>query len=188
MDKGVGSGLFVNDGSFMEKFKQLQQEKPAAVEEFKSGVMNSSSFKPGSASYKMKPGMPTSGGKLAFSLKQKTKIAAAPVKLGADEEEEGDTENVPNEGPAKKQKLGQSNNEGTAKRQKLIQSDRAELAALHGVVGNYYLHTYHLMLDQIVLHRPKYITPFSLEKLKFILLLVFFFFFLFCTDLKPLFA
>ncbi|KAK1282939.1 SURP and G-patch domain-containing protein 1-like protein [Acorus calamus] len=134
MDKGVGSGLFVNDGSFMEKFKQLQQEKPAAVEESKSGVMNSSSFKPGSASSKMKPGMPTSGGKLAFSLKQKTKIAAAPVKLGADEEEEGDTDNVPNEGLAKKQK-GQSNNEGTAKRQKLIQSDRAELAPPHGVVA-----------------------------------------------------
>ncbi|XP_043690489.1 SURP and G-patch domain-containing protein 1-like protein isoform X2 [Telopea speciosissima] len=51
-----------------------------------------------------------SGGKLAFSLKQKSKLAAAPVKLGADEDEdEGDAENGSVDGPPKRQKLDQPN-------------------------------------------------------------------------------
>ncbi|KAL5201486.1 hypothetical protein ABZP36_035840 [Zizania latifolia] len=31
MDKGIGAGLFANDGSFMERFKQMQQEKAAGA-------------------------------------------------------------------------------------------------------------------------------------------------------------
>lgn len=116
----MGSSLFVNDGSFMEKFKQLQKEKeptPAgAAEESKSG--NSSIvLRPNAAISKIvsdsktsdarKSNSSTSNGKLAFSLKQKSKLAVAPVKLGADEDEdEVDTEKGLSEGPAKRQKLG----------------------------------------------------------------------------------
>ncbi|XP_019707992.2 SURP and G-patch domain-containing protein 1-like protein [Elaeis guineensis] len=117
MEKGVGSGLFVNDGSFMEKFKQLQQEKKekAAVEEPKSSALTGSSVvvKPAvlankrPLAMKAKSNPPAAGGKLAFSLKQKAKIAAAPVKFAADEEEEGeDVEAGSSDEPAKKQKLG----------------------------------------------------------------------------------
>nr|DAD42275.1 TPA_asm: hypothetical protein HUJ06_000505 [Nelumbo nucifera] len=122
MDKSVPPSLFVNDGSFMERFKQLQQEKEkeAALEQCKSTKNVSGALKPNPAitktvldsksneSRKVTPS--ASGGKLAFSLKQKSKLAVAPVKLGADEdEEEGDSGNGFSDGSAKRQKLDQSN-------------------------------------------------------------------------------
>lgn len=56
-----------------------------------------------------KPSISTSGGKLAFSLKQKSKISVAPVKLGVDEDEpEEDAENAATEVSAKRQKSGQA--------------------------------------------------------------------------------
>ncbi|KAI3984339.1 hypothetical protein MKX01_011293 [Papaver californicum] len=118
MEKRVDSKLFVNDGSFMERFKQLQQGqkvKGAATEESESGMSSSGSkhsvetiklaldFK---ADNKSKPNPGSSSGKLAFSLKQKSKLVATPVKLGADEdEEEGDRGNDVNDNSTKRQKL-----------------------------------------------------------------------------------
>ncbi|XP_058073529.1 SURP and G-patch domain-containing protein 1-like protein [Magnolia sinica] len=115
MEKGVGSRLFVNDGSFMEKFKRLQQEKQAkeaAVVESKSGTLSNatgSKMAMDSKRNDTQKSMPSSSnGKLAFSLKQKSKLAVAPVKLGADEDEdEGDTGNETSDVRAKRQKLGQ---------------------------------------------------------------------------------
>uniref|UniRef100_A0A1D1Z4K2 SURP and G-patch domain-containing protein 1-like protein n=1 Tax=Anthurium amnicola TaxID=1678845 RepID=A0A1D1Z4K2_9ARAE len=123
MGKDSASDLFVNDGSFMEKFKQLQQGKreESPREEPKSSVSSSSmplrtnttnTFlikKPLDVKTNdvKKPSISTSGGKLAFSLKQKSKVSVAPVKLGADEDElEEDAENGPCEVSAKRQKLG----------------------------------------------------------------------------------
>ncbi|CAA6661585.1 unnamed protein product [Spirodela intermedia] len=125
MDKGTSSELFVNDGSFMERFIQLQQEnqeKGSSKEEPKSMTPNlSASMKANTANTFLnkrqldikpnnvkKPSLSTSGGKLAFSLKQKSKISVAPVKLGVDEDEpEEDAENVATEVSAKRQKSGQ---------------------------------------------------------------------------------
>ncbi|TYI69829.1 hypothetical protein E1A91_D08G182000v1 [Gossypium mustelinum] len=107
MEKGVPSSLFVNDGSFMERFKQLQQQKDvkdkaAALEESKPPkfVKGSSASKPAIAPNKIameckssdshKTTQISSGGKLAFSLKQKPKLVAPPLKLAADDEEEED--------------------------------------------------------------------------------------------------
>ncbi|XP_058071513.1 SURP and G-patch domain-containing protein 1-like protein [Magnolia sinica] len=130
MDKRSGSSLFVNDGSFMEKFKQLQQEKKvkeAEASESKSGITcnSSGSLRPNATSSKIalddktndvRKSIPsTSNGKLAFSLKQKSKLTVAPVKLGADEDDdEGDTGNGLSDGPAKRQKLGQPDVSGTS--------------------------------------------------------------------------
>ncbi|XP_077210386.1 SURP and G-patch domain-containing protein 1-like protein isoform X2 [Tasmannia lanceolata] len=124
MDKGVGSRLFVNDGSFMEKFKQFQQEKQekeATTVGSTPGIPFNSSgtLRPNATVSKIsldsktndscKTGLSSSNGKLAFSLKQKTKLAVTPVKLGADEDEDdGDTGNGLTDGPTKRQKLGQS--------------------------------------------------------------------------------
>ncbi|PPD97520.1 hypothetical protein GOBAR_DD05478 [Gossypium barbadense] len=107
MEKGVPSSLFVNDGSFMERFKQLQQQKDvkdkaAALEESKPPkfVKGSSASKPAIAPNKIameckssdshKTTQISSGGKLAFSLKQKPKLVAPPLKLAADDDEEED--------------------------------------------------------------------------------------------------
>lgn len=123
MDKGTPSSLFVNDGSFLERFKQLQQDKgkerdrergSALVEDSKPIKIVSGTSTP-SVSIK-KPVVDTrktaptaSGGRLAFSLKQKTKLAAPPVKLGADEDEdEADAEIHAGDAPVKRQKLGDS--------------------------------------------------------------------------------
>eukprot|EP00262_Sarcandra_glabra_P011755 TRINITY_DN2891_c0_g1_i2.p1 TRINITY_DN2891_c0_g1~~TRINITY_DN2891_c0_g1_i2.p1 ORF type:complete len:435 (-),score=108.83 TRINITY_DN2891_c0_g1_i2:369-1673(-) len=121
MEKGVGSSLFVNDGSFMEKFKQLQQEKQdkgSASEKSESGIPANSSgtLRPNTNANKRalesksneirKPITPSSSGKLAFSLKQKSKLVAPPVKLSADEDEE-DTGNGAGDGPEKRLKLGE---------------------------------------------------------------------------------
>ncbi|XP_021659675.2 SURP and G-patch domain-containing protein 1-like protein isoform X1 [Hevea brasiliensis] len=127
MDKKAPSSLFVNDGSFMERFKQLQPEKGKDQEKVKGAVEKESKpktivsgtttpkpstgkitmqFKGNSAS--KTPQLP-SGGKLAFSLKQKSKIVAPPVKLGEDEEDEdeADAGNVSVDTSAKRQKLNQ---------------------------------------------------------------------------------
>ncbi|KAJ9562982.1 hypothetical protein OSB04_008142 [Centaurea solstitialis] len=106
MEKGKASSLFVNDGSFMERFKQLQEEKEkgAKVEESKLGPPLSGTQKPkpvfsnsgleSKASDSRRTNKPPSAGKLAFSLKQKSKLVAPAVKLSEDEEE--DESNVGN--------------------------------------------------------------------------------------------
>ncbi|KAK2971530.1 hypothetical protein RJ640_017899 [Escallonia rubra] len=120
MEKGTNSGLFVNDGSFMERFKQLQEkEKNTAPKESKLGptVSGTAAPKPviskfsleSKASDSGRKTMAASSGKLAFSLKQKSKLVAPPVKLGEDEDEdegEKDAGNVSDNAP-KRQKLAQ---------------------------------------------------------------------------------
>ncbi|KAF9665740.1 hypothetical protein SADUNF_Sadunf16G0155200 [Salix dunnii] len=130
MDKGAPSGLFVNDGSFMEKFKQLQQgnEKKQGKDKDKGGpekdskpktivsgsVMPKPSFGKVTMQLKANDGRKTPptalGGKLAFSLKQKSKLMAPAVKLGEDEEDEDEVDAVNASGDvlAKRQKLGQA--------------------------------------------------------------------------------
>ncbi|XWS35488.1 hypothetical protein CRYUN_Cryun20dG0001700 [Craigia yunnanensis] len=133
MEKGLPSSLFVNDGSFMERFKQLQQQKDdkdkaAALEESRPPkiLKGSSAPKPAIALSKIameykpndvrKTTQTPSGGKLAFSLKQKSKLVAPLVKLSADEDEED-------------QDAGKSSDDTPVKRQKLGQSDAAEKAS-----------------------------------------------------------
>ncbi|CAK9154892.1 unnamed protein product [Ilex paraguariensis] len=122
MEKGKSSSLFVNDGSFMERFKQLQQEKEKGtlLEESKSVPIVSGTSIPKpvipksslelKANDSRKINVAASGGKLAFSLKQKSKLGAPPVKLGEDEDEdedEKDARNPSSKGLTKRQKLGQ---------------------------------------------------------------------------------
>ncbi|KAG4186184.1 hypothetical protein ERO13_A08G027150v2 [Gossypium hirsutum] len=127
MEKGVPSSLFVNDGSFMERFKQLQQQKDdkdkaAALEESKPPkvVKGSPAPKP-SIAFKpndvRKTAQLPSGGKLAFSLKQKSKLVAPPVKLDADEDEEDQDAGRLDDKPVKKQKLGRSDSSEQASKQ-----------------------------------------------------------------------
>ncbi|NP_001292719.1 SURP and G-patch domain-containing protein 1-like protein [Cucumis sativus] len=123
MDKGMPPTLFVNDGSFMERFKQLQQkngekdkdkDKGATSEEPKPIKIIAGTSIPhntsGKTSMQFKGGeirktAPT--GKLAFSLKQKSKLVAPSVKLGADEDEdEPDAVDASDHLPEKRQKLG----------------------------------------------------------------------------------
>ncbi|XP_030441641.1 SURP and G-patch domain-containing protein 1-like protein isoform X1 [Syzygium oleosum] len=120
--------LFVNDGSFLLRFKQLQQEKEnegkrevgASLESSKPARVVSATKAPGTTGGKShvynktsdtsKPLQAASGGKLAFSLKQKSKLVARPAKLGGDEEEEEETNFRMDMGstPMKRQRLGQS--------------------------------------------------------------------------------
>ncbi|CAH9091010.1 unnamed protein product [Cuscuta europaea] len=101
MEKAKDPSLFVNDGSFMERFKQLEQEKGNTAIESKASNVNSNLS--GSSTPKIvisktnfivkgnesrKPIPSGSGGKLAFSLKQKSKIVTPPVKLDEDEDED----------------------------------------------------------------------------------------------------
>ncbi|GAB4828105.1 hypothetical protein Ancab_035020 [Ancistrocladus abbreviatus] len=131
MDKGVPSSLFVNDGSFMERFKQLQQEKKGVSTEASkpkpdsSGNLiptpviskNSLNSQPNDV---RKHTVATSSGKLAFTLKQKSKLVAPPVKLGEDEDEdERDAGYASGDSLAKRQKL----DEPDASDQSLIQVD-----------------------------------------------------------------
>ncbi|KAJ6845204.1 SURP and G-patch domain-containing protein 1-like protein [Iris pallida] len=122
MEKGAKPSLFVNDGSFMERFRQLQQEKQdkgVPTEEPKPGVSSDASgpLKPGVFGSKRpldtksndnkKPNSVVSNGKLAFSLKQKSKAVIPAVKLGEDEEEEtGVQEPRTGDESAKRKKLG----------------------------------------------------------------------------------
>ncbi|KAK9169531.1 hypothetical protein Syun_001671 [Stephania yunnanensis] len=121
MEKGLGSSLFVNDGSFMERFKQFQQEqlnKHNTPENYQSSLNSSGSSrknpvigKPNfesKTSEKRKSSPLSSAGKLAFSLKQKSKLAAPSVKLGADEDEEEEVEDRQGDGLEKRQKSGQA--------------------------------------------------------------------------------
>lgn len=136
MDKGAPPpSIFVNDGSFMERFRQLQQEKDDAKDKVPHVVEESKPVKiisrPSSAT-KVSIGFKTNdaqkkGGKLAFSLKQKSKLLAPPVKLGEEEDEdEGDV------------KI----DHGSAKRPKLEQGRDApaKSAKVSDVVGNGCLH------------------------------------------------
>ncbi|KAG6761111.1 hypothetical protein POTOM_034306 [Populus tomentosa] len=127
MDKGAPSSLFVNDGSFMEKFKQLQQgnekeqekDKGAAEKDSKPKTIVSGTVTPKPSFGKVtmqfktndasKTSQTASGGKLAFSLKQKSKLVAPAVKLGEDDEDEDEADAVNTSGgvSAKRQKLGQ---------------------------------------------------------------------------------
>ncbi|KAF7824518.1 SURP and G-patch domain-containing protein 1-like protein isoform X1 [Senna tora] len=123
MDKGVPPSLFVNDGSFMERFKQLQEEqekKNANIEDSKPIKIVSGSLTPNlsfskktSTDFKANDSRKTSqagsSGKLAFSLKQKSRLVPPPVKLAADDDEEEETNgiNVSSDAPSKRQKLGQ---------------------------------------------------------------------------------
>ncbi|KAJ4842523.1 hypothetical protein Tsubulata_003862 [Turnera subulata] len=136
MDKGTPPPptLFVNDGSFMERFKQLQQDKaPEQENDNKSLPERDSNPKPvvsgslvpkpsaGKVTMRFKSNktpQPASGGKLAFSLKQKSKLVAPAVKLGEDEEDEdaGDAGNASSEASSKRQKLAQQDtNEQTSR-------------------------------------------------------------------------
>lgn len=119
MEKGAPPSIFVNDGSFMERFRQLQQEKDnekdkvSHVEDSKPVKIISGISNPRPSASKISIGLKTNdaqkkGGKLAFSLKQKSKLLAPPVKLGTEEDEdEGDANNDQGFGPAKRQKLEQ---------------------------------------------------------------------------------
>ncbi|KAF5946589.1 hypothetical protein HYC85_016817 [Camellia sinensis] len=118
MEKGKASSLFVNDGSFMEKFKQLEQEKGPALGESKPGqtvsgtsipkpIISKTSFESKANDFR-KTTPVASSGKLAFSLKQKSKLVAPSVKLSEDEdEEESVAGNALGNEPAKRQRLGQ---------------------------------------------------------------------------------
>lgn len=119
MEKGTASTLFVNDGSFMERFKQLQEEKEKGAARSSPTVLGVATPKPvisktGSVSKvndSRKPTTTASSGKLAFSLKPKSKLVAPPVKLDEDEdedEEEKDIGYASGNGPTKRQKLGQA--------------------------------------------------------------------------------
>ncbi|XP_010523679.1 PREDICTED: SURP and G-patch domain-containing protein 1-like protein [Tarenaya hassleriana] len=128
MEKGAPPSIFVNDGSFMERFKQLQQEKDkekqkvAPVEDSKPVRIISGTSNPRFSVSKIPVGFKANesqkvthlgtGGKLAFSLKQKSKLVAPPVKLGTDEDEDEDEDgehakNVQGFASAKRQKLDQ---------------------------------------------------------------------------------
>ncbi|OIV98979.1 hypothetical protein TanjilG_29382 [Lupinus angustifolius] len=134
MDKGTPPSLFVNDGSFLERFKQLQQEqekgKNAKLEESKPIKVASGSLASNPSIRKandtQKTPQAASGGKLAFSLKQKSKLVPPPVNLADDDEEETGATDASNDAPPKRQKLGQA--DGTE--QSLRQLD----------VGNYFSH------------------------------------------------
>ena len=141
MEKGKSSGLFVNDGSFMERFKQLQQEKGAALDESKPRptVSEASTPKPvitktsfGSKANDSRKTTPVaSSGKLAFSLKQKSKLVTPSVKLSEDDEEEEEEKDA-----------GNASGNGLAKRQKLGQPDVPQQSSKQADVGNYFLLSY----------------------------------------------
>ncbi|KAL9321870.1 hypothetical protein ACSQ67_009923 [Phaseolus vulgaris] len=90
MDKGVPPSLFVNDGSFMERFKQLQQEqekgKNVKFEDSKPIKVISGSLSPNPSITK----------------------TSVDLKLSSDEdEEETEAGYISNDAPLKRQKLGQ---------------------------------------------------------------------------------
>lgn len=136
--------LFVNDGSFMERFKQLEQKqkdkKGSTQEESRpinivSGTLTPNSTAKTSVEFKSndkrKNTQTASSGKLAFSLKQKSKLVAPPVKLGADDDEdETDTGNASGDAPIKRQKLGKP--------------DVPDQSSARSDVGNYCFYSRHL--------------------------------------------
>lgn len=119
MDKASNPSLFVNDGSFMERFKQLQQEKEKKSEVLDKSRSISSTLVTSTpktvicktvleikANGSRKATVSPSSGKLAFSLKQKSKLATPSVKFDDDEDDKEDG-NSSDDGPMKRQKLGQ---------------------------------------------------------------------------------
>ncbi|KAI6668882.1 hypothetical protein NL676_003767 [Syzygium grande] len=118
----------------MERFKQLQQEKAkdtcAPSGDSKQSSVGSRSSNPSAtkthldckANNSGKSSQPLSGGKLAFSLKQKSKLVAPPVKLAADEDED-DADARSN--------LGDT----SVKRQKLIKQEAYEKSSGHDDVA-----------------------------------------------------
>ncbi|CAN0877854.1 SURP and G-patch domain-containing protein 1-like protein [Linum grandiflorum] len=153
MDKKAPSSLFVNDGSFMERFRQLQQDNGKDQEKDKGTVEKESRPKPiimGSVTPKPSVGkismqlkgsggrntpQSASGGKLAFSLKQKSKIVAPAVRLGADEddEDEVDAGNLSSDLPAKRQKLGRVDASEQSSRQEDVGNDCLYICYSEGV-------------------------------------------------------
>ncbi|XP_073025423.1 SURP and G-patch domain-containing protein 1-like protein [Primulina eburnea] len=120
MDKAKDRGMFVNDGSFMERFKQLQQEKDKkdeVLEKSFSGSSTSVTSYPktvnSNSTLNFKAINPqktiqSPSGKLAFSLKQKSKLVSPAVKF--DEDEDGDEKepgNSSGDGPMKRPKLAE---------------------------------------------------------------------------------
>ncbi|GAB2289056.1 hypothetical protein Dimus_023358 [Dionaea muscipula] len=105
MDEGARHSLFINDGSFMERFKQLQEEQEkGAADESKptstgpgssvSSPVSNKTFISSKPSDSHKNTLASSGGKLAFSFKQKSKLVVPAVKLDEDEDEETDAKNA----------------------------------------------------------------------------------------------
>lgn len=96
---GLNSFPFINDGSFLERYKQLQEQKEAAKADISSP---SPDVQTGSATAKKVSLLPaglkstptqqkslaSSGGKLAFSLKPKSRSVVNPLKLGEDDDED----------------------------------------------------------------------------------------------------
>lgn len=142
MKRDIAPDIFVNDdGSFMEKFNRLQQEKKQKVSIDGSPSLPDSNLCPktvsllsnrplnAKASEVKKSGIFSSSGKLVFSLKRMSKVVMSAVKLDVDEDDEGkDRENESNEGQVRLQKL----------RQSLV----SESSERHGDVGNYLLQMY----------------------------------------------
>ncbi|KAI5063884.1 hypothetical protein GOP47_0020554 [Adiantum capillus-veneris] len=99
---GLNSFPFINDGSFLERFKQLQEQKEAAKAEISACVAPSLDRRSATAKevsllpsgIKLTPSLQKSsvapGGKLAFSLKPKSRSVVNPLKLGEDDDEEED--------------------------------------------------------------------------------------------------
>lgn len=121
MDKATDPSLFVNDGSFLERFKQLQQEtklKGEVLDKSRSSSSTSITSTPKTVISKTTIEFKSNGskratqapssGKLAFSLKQKSKLVVPSVKFGEDEDEDDkDAGNSSDDGPTKRPKLGQ---------------------------------------------------------------------------------
>lgn len=138
MEKGTASSLFVNDGSFMERFKQLQEEQEKSAKRssptgLEGGTPKPVSSKPSvtsKANDSRKPSTPASSGKLAFSLKQKSKLVAPPVKLDEDEDENEEERDA-----------GYGSGNGPTKRQRVGQPDASLQSSKQVDVGKYFLYT-----------------------------------------------
>lgn len=137
MDKATNPSLFVNDGSFMERFRQLQQEKEKKSELLDKSRSGSSTLVTSSpktvisktavefkSNGSRKPNQTPSSGKLAFSLKQKSKLVTPPVKFEDGDEDDKDA--------------GNSSDDGPMKRQKLSQLDTSDQSSKQIDVGNYF--------------------------------------------------
>ncbi|KAK6162920.1 hypothetical protein DH2020_002761 [Rehmannia glutinosa] len=119
MDKATDHSIFVNDGSFMERFKQLQQEEQKSLlDKSRSGSSTFVTSTPKTviskttiefkANGSRRTTQAPSSGKLAFSLKQKSKLITPPVKFGEDEDQDDkDAGNSSDDGPMKRPKLSQ---------------------------------------------------------------------------------
>ncbi|KAH7283093.1 hypothetical protein KP509_35G060400 [Ceratopteris richardii] len=103
----LNSFPFANDGSFLERFKQLQEQKESAKSDVQTSAAPSSGVQTMSTATKKISSLPPSGfksslavqkssapvgGKLAFSLKPKSRSVMNPLKLGEDDEEDDDGE------------------------------------------------------------------------------------------------